>query len=464
MKNKGILLFSFMMLTSFLSAQQINYSDAKFRLVKKEAAGEGKLVFATVIDSAHVASDLMESKVLNQPEIVKLINDKFICFRQMVTQEEGYELYIKYKVKQLPAFLIVDSLGTLIHSFFGYQPGDIVKDEILVATKEGHVASKAAKFWEDAPKREIVGKEDTLIKENTFFAENFELFKTGELDDGGLSSYIKLREENGLNASLEKKALVYNFTDEMYEDFDNYKLAVESIDEISSPTFKKILNFYPQKKQVRKITKSGKKENLGEIDLKIEALFDNAIEKAADSGDQNGIRRVMSLKETYLVKKNAKVDQRIVSWEKDKARLEFLYESRDTVKLKAAISSYAKSYIFVDTISFNGEPEVEPVVMTSKGMAAEELGFLANALIDVHESDAELDQAMDWLTWSGNIIEHPDFNAGKATIYISRGEQAKAMNEINEGMTLCKTKGYDSSKIFALLRQTNAISKQKKMN
>ena len=463
MKNKAGLLICFILLSSILTAQQINYSEAKFRDVKKIAAKEGKLVFVNLGDSAHVATDLIESKVLNQPNIVKLVNEKFIGFREKVTQEEGYELYLKYKVKNLPAFLLVDSMGVLIHSFSGYQPTDVFEDELKVATTEGYSATKASSFWKNIPSRDISSREDSLLKENVKFAEYFEFFKTGELDNSGLLTYIKLREENGLDAKLEKKSIASGFSDEMFEEFENYMLAVESVDEISDPVFKKVLNFYPQKKQIKKLAKTGQSEKVGEVDLAIESLFEKAIQKAADSGDPNSIRRIMSMKETYLMKKNAKVEQRVVAWEKDKARLVFLHESADTVKLKAAISSYAKSYIFVDTLSFNVKPEIEPVVITSKGMAAEELGYLANALIDVHDSDEELNQAMDWLSWSGNIIEHPDFNAGKAKIYFARGDSGKAMIEISEGMTLCKTKGYDSTKIFALLKESNESAKKQRI-
>ncbi|MDE7374549.1 MAG: thioredoxin family protein, partial [Odoribacter sp.] len=82
----------------------------------RQAKREHKPIFFNCYADWAIASVLMDSVVLAEPELASFIGKHFVCLRMdMAKTEEGRNLAARYGVKYFAHFLILDEHGEVQH-------------------------------------------------------------------------------------------------------------------------------------------------------------------------------------------------------------------------------------------------------------------------------------------------------------------------------------------------------------
>jgi thioredoxin-related protein len=128
----------------------IAFFTGNWKSLLNEAGKQHKLIFVDVYTDWCAPCKRMEKEVFPLAEVGKVYNEFFVNYRLNAERGEGITLADNYAVKSYPAYLFLDSGGTLV-----YRTGDYMKsaDFIYAARKAkakkdetGSLASLEAKF------------------------------------------------------------------------------------------------------------------------------------------------------------------------------------------------------------------------------------------------------------------------------------------------------------------------------
>lgn len=116
--NKILSLLIF--ITSFLSAQKINFEKGSFNSLLEKAAKQDKLIFVDAYAEWCGPCKLMERNVFTNAEVGAYFNENFINAQIDMEKGEGVELAMRYGVSAYPSLLFLNSKGEVVQKFIGY--------------------------------------------------------------------------------------------------------------------------------------------------------------------------------------------------------------------------------------------------------------------------------------------------------------------------------------------------------
>jgi len=193
--------------TSNLSAQGIEFTDAKWEKVLAQAQKENKIIFVDAYTTWCGPCKKMSSQVFTSKKLVKFYNDKFINVKMDMEKPQGRILGDKYNVFVYPTLLYIDGKGSLVHRTAGYQKVDQLFEE-------GNVALDPAKS---------LGSMDAQ-------------YAAGERDPAFLKEYLKTK-AGAMDGSTQEIAEEYLATQTDWSEPDNLSLIFNLTDNVDSKMF-----------------------------------------------------------------------------------------------------------------------------------------------------------------------------------------------------------------------------------
>lgn len=118
---------AFMLLacSSIASTVQAQSTDESWTLVKKQAVSEHKLIFVDLYFTGCAPCAQMDREVFPDTKVKSLLDTNFITFKSDILKEEiGKKLSMKYGVTGFPTFLFLNSDGRVIEIASGFQTVD----------------------------------------------------------------------------------------------------------------------------------------------------------------------------------------------------------------------------------------------------------------------------------------------------------------------------------------------------
>jgi len=122
MKYSIILLFTFIVGTSF--AQGITFETSDFQTALTKAKAENKLIFMDAYATWCGPCKWMSKNVFTDSNVGSYFNEKFVNMKIDMERGEGIELAKKYEVVAYPTLLFIDGNGDLMHLSTGSRPAD----------------------------------------------------------------------------------------------------------------------------------------------------------------------------------------------------------------------------------------------------------------------------------------------------------------------------------------------------
>nr|WP_315151124.1 thioredoxin fold domain-containing protein [uncultured Flavobacterium sp.] len=108
--------------TSFALTAQEKSADDSWELAKKQAVAEHKLILVDLYFTGCAPCAQMDKEVFPDPKVASLLETDFITFKSDILKEEiGKKLSMKYGVTGFPTFLFINSDGKVIDIATGFQ-------------------------------------------------------------------------------------------------------------------------------------------------------------------------------------------------------------------------------------------------------------------------------------------------------------------------------------------------------
>lgn len=101
-------------LAQSISAESINYFKGNLHNAREKAQAEGKLLFVDFYASWCAPCKWMEQNTFTDPEVIKLLNQKFIPVKVNIDDFEGYNMKEQFEVKVLPTLLFFNTEGKVV--------------------------------------------------------------------------------------------------------------------------------------------------------------------------------------------------------------------------------------------------------------------------------------------------------------------------------------------------------------
>lgn len=134
--------------TSIALNAQTKSADESWELVKKQAATEHKLIFVDLYFTGCAPCAQMDKEVFPDPKVAKLLETDFITFKSDILKEEiGKKLSMKYGVTGFPTFLFINSDGRVIDNAAGFQS----VDQFMVLLQNAKENAKKGNFKKYSP-------------------------------------------------------------------------------------------------------------------------------------------------------------------------------------------------------------------------------------------------------------------------------------------------------------------------
>ena len=109
---------------SVTSAQTLS-ADESWESVKKQAAAEHKLIFVDLYFTGCAPCAEMDKEIFPDPKVASFLSANFITFKSDIMKEEiGKKLSMKYGVTGFPTFLFLNSDGKVIDIASGFKSVD----------------------------------------------------------------------------------------------------------------------------------------------------------------------------------------------------------------------------------------------------------------------------------------------------------------------------------------------------
>ncbi|OOG69825.1 thioredoxin family protein [Flavobacterium sp. A45] len=107
--------------TSFALTAQEKSADDSWELAKKQAVAEQKLILVDLYFTGCAPCAQMDKEVFPDPKVASLLETDFITFKSDILKEEiGKKLSMKYGVTGFPTFLLMNSDGKIIDISIGF--------------------------------------------------------------------------------------------------------------------------------------------------------------------------------------------------------------------------------------------------------------------------------------------------------------------------------------------------------
>ncbi|MBE8726853.1 thioredoxin family protein [Flavobacterium hungaricum] len=108
--------------TSIALNAQASSSDESWELVKKQAQTEKKLIFVDLYFTGCAPCAQMDKEVFPDPKVAAVLSADFVTFKSDILKEEiGKKLCMKYGVTGFPTFLFMNADGKVIDIAGGFQ-------------------------------------------------------------------------------------------------------------------------------------------------------------------------------------------------------------------------------------------------------------------------------------------------------------------------------------------------------
>lgn len=129
--------------TSIALNAQTASTDESWELVKKQAAKEHKLIFVDLYFTGCMPCAQMDKEVFPNPKVASVLASDFVTFKSDILKEEmGKKLCMKYGVTGFPTFLFLNSDGKIIDISGGFQN----VDQFTVLLQNAKEAAKKGNF------------------------------------------------------------------------------------------------------------------------------------------------------------------------------------------------------------------------------------------------------------------------------------------------------------------------------
>ena len=113
------LLLAFLFVQNAIAQSNLKFDTSDYQSALNRAKTEKKPIFLMLYATWCPHCHKMQNEVLNDPTIVALLNQNFICTWQDIEKSEGIMLKNKFKTKSLPGFLFLDSNETVLYGLKG---------------------------------------------------------------------------------------------------------------------------------------------------------------------------------------------------------------------------------------------------------------------------------------------------------------------------------------------------------
>nr|WP_199003029.1 thioredoxin fold domain-containing protein [Flavobacterium sp. ASV13] len=117
----------FLVFVCFFSSSNIQAqsTDETWNLIKKQAAAKDKLIFVDLYFTGCMPCAQMDKDIFPDPKVAAFLENNFVTFKTDVLKEEiGKKLCMKYAVTGYPTFLFMNADGKIIDIAAGYQSVD----------------------------------------------------------------------------------------------------------------------------------------------------------------------------------------------------------------------------------------------------------------------------------------------------------------------------------------------------
>jgi thioredoxin-related protein len=141
---------AFLLLASpfFALNAQTQSTEESWELVKKQAVVEKKLVFVDLYFTGCMPCAQMDKEVFPDPKVATLLSTDFVTFKSDILKEEiGKKLCMKYGVTGFPTFLFINSDGKIIDIAAGFQ----TVDQFTALLQNAKEAAKKGNFKKYSP-------------------------------------------------------------------------------------------------------------------------------------------------------------------------------------------------------------------------------------------------------------------------------------------------------------------------
>ncbi|MCD0472235.1 thioredoxin fold domain-containing protein [Flavobacterium sp. JAS] len=174
--------------TSVALNAQTQATDESWEKTKKQAVAEKKLIFVDLYFTGCMPCAQMDKEVFPDPKVTALLSADFVTFKSDIMKEEiGKKLCMKYGVTGFPTFLFVNSDGKIIDIAAGFQS----VDQFTTLLQNAKEAAKKGNFKKYSP--EIKEKDYPEFYQQAYMAGKRNV--TFEVVDAYLKAQPSLLEE-----------------------------------------------------------------------------------------------------------------------------------------------------------------------------------------------------------------------------------------------------------------------------
>lgn len=118
---------------------QTQTTNESWELVKKQALAEHKLIFVDLYYTGCMPCARMEKEVFPDPKVATMLKDNFIIFKSDIMKEEfGKKLCMKYGVTGYPTYLFLNGDGKTIETNIGFRDVDQFLTILQDAKEKAH--------------------------------------------------------------------------------------------------------------------------------------------------------------------------------------------------------------------------------------------------------------------------------------------------------------------------------------
>jgi len=215
---KKILVFIVaLFLCSNVFSQGINFEHGTFAEALAKAKKENKMVFMDCYTSWCGPCKMMTKKIFPQKEVGEYFNAHFVNFKVDMEKGEGIELKNKYGVKAFPTLLFMDANGEVLHTTVGGSGATgLINQAKKAVDPTQRIAAKAKKYEEGNREPALVANYiDMLYKQ--FNNEKMKAVGTDYLSNLATKELLK---KDNFDILLRVGA---KYTDESYQYVKNNK-------------------------------------------------------------------------------------------------------------------------------------------------------------------------------------------------------------------------------------------------
>jgi thioredoxin-related protein len=116
------------------ASELIQFSEAKWNDVTKQASAEKKYVFLDCYTDWCYWCKVMDKEAFKDTSVTNFINRNFIpTKREMEKEEEGIALTMKYHINGFPTYCVFSPDGNLVHKIIGYRTAPEFLEELKTA-------------------------------------------------------------------------------------------------------------------------------------------------------------------------------------------------------------------------------------------------------------------------------------------------------------------------------------------